>query len=448
MSASDRDIDISNARQALLSAADPEQGIQRTQGNAEVIYDSLTRAWGMPSFKIGAAERATPTSAYRRKLANEPETTEERYGTRSPFVTAATAGSEYDTANIDNSGQGRQTRDAMEALTASADPESARALVDETIIGAAAPVDVDPVIFNVLNNEVPELNIIEQVAQPGFSFKYNVISARDDPIGMLSESEAAGDLESQFTPQSFTLSDETLEMKRQVGLFKVSDFSQRAMTSLDYMDPRETTLGQGTIAHNKFKVKQMYYGDPSVGAGDQSIEDADAFEGLAKIAADAGNAVDKSTVSSGFLEDLLSELTDAVTSTGLTFDRARFLCSQQFYNSIYEEQTPVIRIDGYEADVEYGPQGISLSTEFGSAPITPTPNIRNYAGLTGVGSDSDNGDVFLIDELATQFRQLAPMSTVPLGRTGLADRVSMFEYYTLCDRSQGNHTFRFKGYDI
>lgn len=448
MSTPERDIDISNARQALQSAANPEQGIQRTQGNAEVIYNALTRAWGMPSFKIGAAERATPTSAYRRKLASDPDTVVERYGTRSPFVTAATAGADYDTGNIEQNGQGRQTRDAMEALTASANPEDSRALVDETIIGDAAPIDVDPVIFNVLNNEVPELNIIEQVAQPGFSFKYNVISDRDAPIGMLSESEAAGDLEANFTPQSFTLSDETLDMKRQVGLFKVSDFSQRAMTSLDYMDPRETTLGQGTIAHNKFKVKQMYYGDPSVAAGDNSIEDADAYEGLAKIADDAGNSTDKSAVSSGILEDLLSELTDAVTNTGLTFDRARFLVSQQLYNEIYEEVTPTIRLDGYDADVEYGPQGISLSTEFGTAPITPTPNIRNYSGLTGVGSGSSTGDVFLIDELAVQFRQLAPMSTVPLGRTGLADRVSMFEYYTLVDRSQGNHTFWLQDYAI
>jgi hypothetical protein len=304
------------------------------------------------------------------------------------------------------------------------------------------------VLFYVLNNEVPELNIIEQVAQPGFEFKFNVISDRDTPIGMLSESEAAGDLEDNFTPQSFTLSDDTISMKRQVGLFKISDFSQRAMTTLDYMDPRETTLGQGTIAHNKFKVKQMYYGDPSVGAGDNSIEDGDAYRGLKKIASDNGNVEDKTTVSSGILEDMLDELTAVTTSTGLTFDRARFMVSQELYNAIYDEVTPVIRLDGYDADVEFGPQGISLSTEFGTAPITPTPNIRSYGGLSGVGSNADEGDVFLIDELAVQFRQLAPMSTVPLGRTGLADRVSMFEYYTLVDRSQGAHTHVYEGYDI
>jgi len=443
MSANTRELP-SNAGDTLRDVANPQNNPNMTRDKAEAIYHSLTTAWGMPEVPAvhGGRGLGVPVSAFRRKLANDPEFVEETYGTRYPFATAAAVGRDY---NPETTEAGEQTRSAIDALTQSADPDSQRGLVDE----AAAPIPVDPVLYNVLNNEVPELNVITEIAQPGFSFKYNVIDDRDAPIGMLSEAEAAGDLESQFTPQEFNLSNDTLEMKRQVGLFKISDFSQRAMTTLEYMDPRETTLGQGAIAHQKFKVKQMYYGDPSVAAGDNSVEDADAYAGLAKIADDAGNVIDKSTKSSGLLEDLLAELTDAVVNTGLTFDRARFMVSQQFYNEIYEEATPVVRLDGYDADVEYGPQGISLSTEFGTAQITPTPNIRNYADLSGpLGSASSTGDVFLIDELAVQFRQLAPMSSVALGRTGLADRVSMFEYYTLVDRSQGAHTRLLQGYDI
>jgi len=437
--------DLSNIRDTIVDAASAARP-NMSRSKAEKIHHALTTAWGMPQVPINrSGEMGVPVSAFRRKLANEPDEVMERYGTPYPFATAAAVGSEYDENNVD---VGDHTRDAIGALRESVNPDSTRAIIDETIIGDAAPVPVDPVLFNVLNNEVPELNVIESIAQPGFEFKYNVISDRDTPVGFLSETEAAGDLEDQFTPQDFTLSDDTISMKRQVGLFKISDFSQRAMTTLDYMDPRETTLGQGTIAHQKQKVKAMYYGDPSVGAGDNSVEDADAYPGLAKIADDAGNQKDKSGVSSGILEDMLDELTDAVTSTGLTFDRARFMVSQQLYNAIYDEVTPTIRLDGYDADVEYGPQGIALSTEFGTAPITPTPNIRNYADLSDTNFISDNGDVFLIDELAVQFRQLAPMSTVPLGRTGLADRVSMFEYYTLLDRSEGNHTFYLSGYDV
>jgi len=153
-------------------------------------------------------------------------------------------------------------------------------------------------------------------------------------------------------------------------------------------------------------------------------------------------------VSSGFLEDLLDELTRLIQNTGMTWDRARIMVSPFFYNAVYEEVTPTIRLDGYDADVEYGPNGIALSTEQGSAPITPAPNIRDYAGLTGVGSTGGVGDAFIVDELAVQFRQLAPMSTVPLGRTGLADRVALFEYYTLVDKSQGEHLRWLQNYDI
>jgi len=433
----------------IRESLNPDAGMTRER--AEKIHKALTRAFGLPEVTIGpGGERGVPTTALKRKFANDPEWVEERYGTRHPFVAMATAGQDYTEERESGTVGESQTTRAIDSVMDAREttPDGERALVDNGVIGAAAPVDVDPMIWEVERSAAPELSIVQSVAQPGFSFKYNVIKDRDSPIGMLSEAEAAGDLEDQFTPQSFTLSDETKDMKRQVGLFKVSDFSQRAMETLQYMDPRETTLGQGVISHQLFKAKQLFYGDPSVGAGDNSIEDTEAFEGLAKIAADASNVKDKSTVSSGILEDLLDELTTATLNSGLTWDRARFMVSQQLYNKIYEEATPTIRLDGYDADVEFGPQGISLSTEYGTAPITPAPNIRNYSGLTGVGSTSGTGDVFLIDELAVQFRQLAPMSTIPLGRTGLADRVAMFEYYTLVDRSQGEHTYRFEGYDI
>jgi hypothetical protein len=341
---------------------------------------------------------------------------------------------------------GEETRDFL--TQRDIEPDEFRALIDETIIGDAAPIEVDPMIVDVQRSAAPELDIIQSVAQAGFQAQFNVISGRDDPVGFLSESEAAGDLESQFDEQSFNLPTAFEEMKRQVGLVKVSDFSQRAMETLEYMDPRETALGQATIAHMLQKARGLFYGDTSVAAGDRSIEDGDAFDGIAKKASDAGNDIDKTTVSSGFLEDLLDELTRLIQNTGMTWDRARIMVSPFFYNAVYEEVTPTIRLDGYDADVEYGPNGIALSTEQGSAPITPAPNIRDYSGLSGVGATGGVGDAFIVDELAVQFRQLAPMSTVPLGRTGLADRVALFEYYTLVDKSQGEHIRWLQNYDI
>jgi hypothetical protein len=422
------------------------------------VHEALTDGYGLPTTVVGRnGMTGVPTSAIKRKFADDPEYVKERYGNANPFLAAAMAGREYEagahgdteTTRAIDAMLGDESEQTRAFLTErDVEPDEFRALIDETVIGDAAPIEVDPVIVDVQRSAAPELDVIQSVAQSGFQAQFNVINNRDDPVGFLSETEAAGDLESQFNPQDFDLPTEFAEMKRQVGLVKVSDFSQRAMETLDYMDPRETALGQATIAHMLQKAKGLFYGDTSVTAADRSVEDADAFDGIAKKADTAGNSIDKSTVSSGFLEDLLDELTRLIQNTGMTYDRARIMVSPFFYNAVYEEVTPTIRLDGYDADVEYGPQGIALSTEQGSAPITPAPNIRDYAGLSGVGATGGVGDAFIVDELALQFRQLAPMSTVPLGRTGLADRVALFEYYTLVDKSQGDHLRWLQNYDI
>lgn len=426
-------------RQDILSAMEGSHDETR----AKRIYNGLTTQWGLPETLIGEGGRTgVPTSTLKQKAANEPEFLQERYGDENFFLKAMAAGPRYQQST-------ESVRALEEASTRTVPtPDGKRALVDESIVGAATPIEVDPRIVDIQRRAAPVLDIVQTQAQPGFKAQYNIISGRDDPVGFLSEAEAAGDLESQFSPQSFNLDTSTKDMKIQVGLVKVSDFAQRAEQTLDYMDLRQTSLGQAMIAQALQKARGFFYGDPSVAAGDQSIEDADAYEGMAKIFDKAGNSMDKSTVSSGFLQDLLDEVTVQTENTGLTWDRARYLVSPRFYNAVYDEVTPVVRMDGYDADVEYGPQGLAIGTEMGSVQISPCPNIRSYSGFSGVGANSDPGDVFLIDEMAFQYRQLAPTSTVPLGRTGLADRVAMFEYGTPIDKAHGNHGLWLQGYDI
>jgi len=77
------------------------------------------------------------------------------------------------------------------------------------------------------------------------------------------------------------------------------------------------------------------------------------------------------------------------------------------------------------------------------------PNIRNYSSLSSATTNGgDNGDVFIYDTRNLQFRQLAPLSTVPLGKVGLADRAAMFEYGTLLSKSQGEHIRVLQAYDV
>jgi hypothetical protein len=54
--------------------------------------------------------------------------------------------------------------------------------------------------------------------------------------------------------------------------------------------------------------------------------------------------------------------------------------------------------------------------------------------------------VFIYDTSTFRRRQLAPLSTVPLGRVGLADKAAMFEYKANIDKSHGAHLKYLQGY--
>lgn len=412
----------------------------KTRENAEQIYDTIVRGWDLPEAYIGDGQRGVnlqkvKEDLYRSHKQADPdeETLAERlYGTRHPFVGAMLAGPEYDPDTHD-------ARDAEKIVQhREATPDEERALIDDGIVKAASPVEVDPMIVDIQRSNAPVLDIIPSVAQAGFTAQYNVFDGRTLEDFFMTEADAA-DL-TDNTGSEFSLSTATKDMKIMATLINVSDFSARAEESLDYMNLMDTTVGQVMKEIFITKAKTWFYGDPGAG-GTGEHENANGYEGLAKIASDASNTVNKTETTSGFLEDMLDYLTQEVTSSGLTFGRARFLVSPQFYNQIYDEVTPVVRLDGYDADVEYGPQGLALGHERGSVPITPCDNIRDYqTESSGVGADSSNGDVFLIDEDAVQFRQLAPMSSMPLGRVGLAERAAIFEYGSLIDKSQGEHT--------
>lgn len=409
----------------------------KTTQNAETIYESIVRGWGLPETYIGGGQRGVPTSRFKESVYqswrdSEPwddnETlAEQRWGARSPFVAATLAGAEYE------KGGGVRDADAILEHSRDATPSNERALIDNGVVKAASPVEVDPMIIDIQRSNAPVLDIIPSVAQAGFTAQFNQFTGRTLEDWGMTESDAA-DL-TDNTGSSFTLATNTKDMKIHATLINVSDFSARAEESLDYLNLMDTTVGQVMKEIFITKAKTYFYGDPGAG-GTGLHENANTYEGLAKMAADAGQVINKTGTTSGFLEDMLDYLTQAVTSSGLTFGRSAFLVSPQFYNQIYDEVTPVVRIDGYDADVEYGPQGLAIGHERGSVPIRPCDNIRDYQSQsTGVGSNSTTGDVFLYDEQAVQNRQLAPMSTLPLGRTGLSEKAAVFEYNTLIDKS-------------
>jgi len=242
-----------------------------------------------------------------------------------------------------------------------------------------------------------------------------------------------------------------------VDQIELSDFTQRAEESLNYMDVEETTVGQRVAAHARYTAGELLYGDPSAGLSDGSIEDSNATPGLARIAQDADsgnvgaadNVVSKSTVTSGFLEDLKAEITSLVTNTGANYGDLVAVTSPEFFDAIENEANTGVRLSGHHEDINFGNRGITLKQN------VPLREVR-AAGRSEHGQISysntnfspDPGDVFIYDESTYRRRQLAPLSTVPLGRVGLADKAAMFEYSANIDKSHGAHVKYLQAYDF
>lgn len=429
--------DAGDFQDTLLSLA---RGTRLNSSKAEEAFRGLVEAWGMPTTRVGPdADLGANISLVREKMLDgnyrdDEETWASRqFGAKRPFLagTAASAGANR---------EGTAVRSAFDAMN-----ERATIDANNPILETASPVEVDPQIVEVLRSRAPIRDRITTQAQAGFKARYNTINDRSDPLGMLSEAEAV-DL-SGDTPSDFGIGSEEKDMKRFVDLVEISDFSQRAEETLNYMDLTATTMGQRMIEANLFMARQYYYGDPSVGSGNQDIEDGDAFEGMVKLASDASSSyvIDKSGTASGFLEDIKSELTTTVENTGLTYDAAAIAVSPTMFDELENEANAVVRLDSYDGEVRYGRRSIQIK----GVEVFEDPNIRNYSALSSTTTNGgDAGDVFIYDTRNLQYRELAPMSTVPLGKIGLADRAAMFEYGTLLSKSQGEHLRVLQAYDV
>lgn len=417
----------------------------KNNDDARDLFDTLVRAWGIPIKEtkdgtLGDLSRA-------REMARDPEAVEELYGTRHPFLAATIAGEGYE----------RGQDEAVDALIErSAEPDGERAAIDQSVVQAATPIEVDPGIVDIQPSAAPLLDYVVQEAQAGFTAQYNIISGRNTPVGRTDESDAI-DL-TDNSDGDFTLDTDTEEMGIYVDRVTLSDFTQRAEDSLGYMDVEETTLGQRATVYFRYIAGEMVYGDPDVGKSDGSIQDTNASYGMARLAqlADSNlsdgvsHVVDKSGLSiSGDqprLTDLKSEVTNLVTNTGAEYGTLRAICGPEAFDTFENEANSVVRLSSFDEDLSFGGRQINIKQD---VPLTEVRAVGrdthggfayNETGDTPAGNlDIAPGDVLIYDERAFRHRQLAPLSTVPLGRRGLADEAAMFAYSANIDKSHGSH---------
>lgn len=421
----------------------------KTSERAQHIHSALRDGYNLPTKLTKDGVLIDVSRAKRAARDKDADEYREEYGHPSPFLASAIAGSEYE----------RGAHAAVDAvMERAATPDGERAgPIDASVVQAASPIEVDPAIVDIQVSAAPLLDLVTFEAQAGFTAQYNIISDRSRPIGNVSESDAI-DL-SDNDKGDFTLDTKTRDMGIYIDQIELSDFTQRAEDTLGYMDVEETTLGQRVTTHARFTAGELLYGDPDVGLSDGSIQDSTATPGLARIAQDADtnsvggadNVKDKSGESGGFLEDLKSEITSLVSNTGAAYDDLVAVTSPTFFDAIENEANTVVRLGGYDEDINFGNRQITIKQNVPLREVRAVGRSEHgqisYDGTGSGGNfDPDPGDVFIYDQSAFRRRQLAPLSTVPLGRVGLADKAAMFEYKANIDKSHGAHTKYLQAY--
>lgn len=411
---------------------------QRGTGDeqAERLY-SILRDWG---FKESTIERGrTGIDVSGRIRSHESgdgyaKFLEETFGTKHPFLAAAAAGKGYEPGKM----AGSKAIKGVDSMVS-------KNVVDASTVQDAVPIIVDPMIIDVQRSRAPVLDRIDTQSQQGFTAKYNVISDRSPPIGYAGQNDVIDLSDKDYG--DFTIETDSEEMRIFVDQVNISDFAARATDSLDYMDLENTTLGQRTIEWALTKAAAYFYADPDAGETDfgyASLGTDNAFPGLTHLAQNAGNDIDRTGVDIDggpnefpVLEDLKAALTWAVEATGLTYADAEIFVSPSLFDLIENEANPVTRLDSFSQGVEFGARQLWIK----GVPVTECPNIMPNFELPWESSPEGPGNAFIIDRRAVQFRALAPLFTLPLGRTGLADKAAMAEYGTLIDKSHGEHTF-------
>ncbi|PSG97489.1 hypothetical protein BRD56_05390 [Thermoplasmatales archaeon SW_10_69_26] len=323
---------------------------------------------------------------------------------------------------------------------------------NQSMLDAHTPLVFDPEIYQLITDETPILTEVPTIGQMGFTAKTNRIDQRDEPIGWVNESTALRLVDETHSDDS--LDDIQQDMLIHADLVEISDFAARATEHYEGLTPlRETALGTRLVEDRRHMERSVLYADPNASADTDhsdvrgSIFSPDATPSLSTFAETAGNDIDKSTVSADIGEDIKSEIA-ALEQSQENVDRSDMVISvsETMFDVLENEHEGQRRYTSEDNEAVVGFDGIRI----GGVPVVPADQVRthSYGAGTNEITRGDPGDVFVLNKRAVQFRSLAPLMTVPLGRRGLGEEVALGEYGALVDRSNGRHTLWLKAYDI
>lgn len=303
------------------------------------------------------------------------------------------------------------------------------------------PLVFDPEIVSILKQEAPVLDVIPEEGQEGFQAVYNIVESRDDALGYISESDAV-DL-SNNTANGISFKKDNIDMTQYVDKVNISDFTQEAAGH--YMNVRETTMGEKVAQHAQNKAQQIFYGDPSQGTGTGGLGDSEGFKGLTGFASDAGNVIDKSTVTQDFVADIKNEVRQLRQDENVNVNNLRIHTSHEFYDVLENAAD----FDNLTTNADTETLNVGLRDGgllIGGVPVVPTHNVDSFTD--GAYTPGDPGDVFIFSNRTARFRSLLPLSMVPLAKNGLSESVALAEFGALIEKSQGNFVRHLTAYDF
>lgn len=329
-----------------------------------------------------------------------------------------------------------------------------KGVIDAQVAENSTPLVFDPEVLDIQKVEAPlAMGRLPSEGQEGYKAVYNVIDDRDAPIGYVSEADSANVLDDA---RGMNLARGEVEMSIYVDTASITDFSAQA--AAHYVDLEDLTLGARVAEHAQLKEQTVLYGNPGGVTTPTSggIADENAYNGLAAIFDAAGNVEDKSAFDpatesddKALVNDIKSEISEILQGpNNVRKSDLEIWTSHTVLNRIESELTTLARHDTDQGSVSYGHEGIDIN----GVDVVPSHNVdAHVAGQDGAGDDvlfGDEGDVFIVNTRSIRFRQLAPLSSIPLGTRGLADEVAMFEYGALISRAEGNWGKQLSAYAV
>lgn len=318
--------------------------------------------------------------------------------------------------------------------------------MDEAAIGTATPLVYDPEILSIIKGNAPLRDRTIHEGQDGFEANFVRIDSRDSAIGFVSESDALDLTDNTASDVSMSRAQE--DMVIWVDLVEISDFA--AAASDFFMDVRDTTLGERVGNHAQETEQAMLYADPDQAETSGYLGDSNAWYGIGPQINDnnASNVEDKSTTdisgTDGLLRDIKAEVTEFLQGTNNVLKTdLEVWTSYTVFDHLENELGVRTRMGMGDNSADFGLDTIRIK----GIPVVPSHNVDTYTdGAYTVGSE---GDVFIINTgRSLRFRELAPLSTVPLGRVGLGEQVAMFEFGTPILRAQGQFSKWLQGYGV